>query len=87
MKVICCNSGVKCEHNIYEREFEVEDFDMGKCPECGSSKISPAWTKEYRLPGEEALLKERIGLHESLKGIEEKERLLKKCGEEDGKEQ
>jgi len=79
--VICCNSGTECEHNIYEKEFEVNDFDSGKCPECGGLKIAPAWIKDYRLPGEEELLKERSELHEKLKAIDEERRTFKKGAE------
>ena len=72
MRVICVSGG-KCEHYIYEKEFDVDDFDSGRCPECGG-KIAPAWLKECRLPGEEKLRTELRELYERKKKLDAEER-------------
>ena len=65
MKVICLSGNPDCENYVYEKEFETdeENFDNTRCPECGG-KVAPAWTKNFRLPGENKPKTERIKLHE-----------------------
>lgn len=65
MKAICTNN--ECENGIHEVEFEVKNLETGACPECGSRKLAPAWTKNYRLPGEKELRKKQQAIHELLK--------------------
>lgn len=59
---------------MYERELDIdeEDFNKGKCPECGG-EIALAYIKEWRLPGEIELGALLRKIHEKKKREKENE--------------
>lgn len=78
MKAVCQNVLGDCDYDLYEKVFKVRSIEKGKCPNCGSSNIAPAWIVEFRLPGEEEARENIIKAKKEIRVVEERIKQLEK---------